>query len=388
MKKKISSIDFPLLAIILALVLIGLMMVYSSSYTFSILEYGDERYFFNRQLMWIIMGLILFFIVSFIPYQWYGKMIGPLVIIMLALLLLVLIPHVGVTRNYSTRWLGAGPLLFQPSEIAKIIMVLYFAKVYTNKRKYIENFSRGLLPPIILLVVVFTLILKQPDLGTGMILVVACGSIILISGARWKHLLALGSIAVVTLVVLATSADYRMKRLTSFIDPFADPQGQGFQIVNSFLAIGTGGLTGTGLGNSVQKLGYLPEAHTDFIMAIIVEELGIIGLAVIIALYVLLLFKGFSIFKHAPNFFGKFIAMGITVQICIQALFNLGAVSGLMPVTGLPLPLVSYGGSSMLITLAGLGILMNISIQSNKGKPGNEPVPQERNFQRPRTVSR
>lgn len=334
------------------------------------------------------MGLILFFIISFIPYQWYGKMITPLVIIMLALLLLVLIPHVGVTRNYSTRWLGAGPFLFQPSEIAKIIMVLYFAKVYTNKRKYIENFSRGLLPPIILLVIVFTLILKQPDLGTGMILVVACGSIILISGARWRHLLGLGSIAVVTLVVLATTAEYRMKRLTSFVDPFADPQGQGFQIVNSFLAIGTGGLTGTGLGNSVQKLGYLPEAHTDFIMAIIVEELGIIGLAIIVALYVLLLFKGFSIFKHAPNFFGKFIAMGITVQICIQAVFNLGAVSGLMPVTGLPLPLVSYGGSSMLITLAGMGILMNISVQSNKERPGNEPPSQERNFQRPRAVSK
>ncbi len=363
-------------------------MVYSSSYTFSILEYGDERYFFNRQLMWIIMGFIMFFVVSFIPYQWYGKMIGPLVITMLVLLLLILIPHVGVTRNHSTRWLGAGPFLFQPSEIAKIIMILYFAKVYTNKRKYIENFYRGVLPPIILLVIVFTMILKQPDLGTGMILVVACGSIILISGARWKHLLALGGVAAVTLAVLATSADYRMKRLTSFVDPFADPQGQGFQIVNSFLAIGTGGLTGTGLGNSVQKLGYLPEAHTDFIMAIIVEELGVLGLAVIVALYVLLLFKGFSIFKHAPNFFGKFIAIGITVQICIQAVFNLGAVSGLMPVTGLPLPLVSYGGSSMLITLGSLGILMNISMQSNKDKSDDRPARQQGNIPKPRIVSR
>lgn len=334
------------------------------------------------------MGLIVFFIVSFIPYQWYGKIIGPLVVTMLVLLLLVLIPHVGITRNYSTRWLGAGPLLFQPSEIAKIIMVLYFAKVYANKRKYIENFSRGVLPPIILLIVVFTMILKQPDLGTGMILVVACGSILLISGARWRHLVALGSIAAVTLVVLATSASYRMERLTSFVDPFADPQGQGFQIINSFLAIGTGGLTGNGLGNSVQKLGYLPEAHTDFIMAIIVEELGIVGLAVIIALYVLLLFKGFSIFKHAPNFFGKFIAMGITVQICIQAVFNLGAVSGLMPVTGIPLPLVSYGGSSMLITLGGLGILMNISRQSNKERPDHNPSRQESNNQKPWVVSR
>lgn len=324
------------------------------------------------------MGLILFFTVSFIPYQWYGKIIGPLVIIMIILLTLVLIPHVGVSRNYSTRWIGVGSFLFQPSEIAKIIMILYFAKVYTNKRDYIENFSRGLLPPIILLIFVFTLILKQPDLGTGMILVVACGSIILISGAKWKHLLGLGSIAFVTLIVLATSADYRVKRLTSFMNPFADPQGQGFQIVNSFVAIGTGGLTGMGLGNSIQKLGYLPEAHTDFIMAIIVEELGIIGLAAIIILYLLLLFKGFSIFKEAPDFFGKFIAMGITIQICIQAVLNLGAVSGLLPVTGIPLPLISYGGSSMLITLGGLGILMNISMQS-KQKNGDKQMKQQVN---------
>ncbi|MEC5422989.1 putative lipid II flippase FtsW [Virgibacillus sp. C22-A2] len=372
MKNKIASIDFSLFITVFMMILIGLMMVYSASYTYAILEYGNATHFFDRQLMWIVLGLIMFFIVSFIPYQLYGKLIAPMVILMLVLLTLVLIPGVGVERNYSTRWLGFGPILFQPSEIAKIIMILYFAKAYMNKRDYIEDFRKGLLPPLILLVVVFALIVLQPDLGTGISLLVACGSILLISAARWHHLFALGAVALMSVILLATSADYRSDRLTSFMDPFADPLGLGFQMVNSYVAIGTGGITGAGIGNSIQKLGFLPEAHTDFIMAIIIEELGILGLSAIVILYMLLLFKGFEIFKYAPDYFGKFIAFGVTIQICFQAVLNLGAVSGLLPITGITLPLISYGGSSMLITLIGLGILMNISMQISQRKKNSE----------------
>lgn len=364
LKKYIKAFDFPLFSVVIILVLIGLMMVYSASSTYAALTYGSATYFIQRQLFWVGLGFIAFFITSLIPYQFYGKYMKPLVLIMLFLLTIVLIPGLGIERNHATRWLGFGSFIFQPSELAKIMTILYVAKAYSNKQSYIQDFKRGVMPPLLLLIMVFALIVLQPDLGTAMTIVMACGSILLISSARWQHLVTLGAIAITSVILLATTESYRMERLTSFIDPFADASGQGFQVVNSYLAIGTGGLTGNGIGNSVQKLGYLPEAHTDFIMAIIVEELGIIGLGVIITLFLAFLFRGFSILKGTNDYFAKFIAIGIIIQISSQAVMNLGAVSGLLPVTGMPLPLVSYGGSSMLITLCGAGILMNISMQN------------------------
>lgn len=371
MKNIMKRWDFGLFTLILLMALFGLMMVYSSSFPFAILQHGEDNYFFNRQLMWIVVGFVIFFVVSFIPYQLLGKFIAPLILLLIVLLGLVLVPGIGVERNYSTRWLGFGPFVFQPSEIAKLIMLIYFAKAYSNKRNYIGEFSRGFLPPLLILVFVFFFIILQPDLGTGISIIIACGGILLLSGAKWQHLAVLGGLAVSGVAMLAFSADYRMDRMTSFVDPFADPLGQGLQLVNSYIAIGTGGFTGEGLGNSIQKMGYLPEAHTDFIMAIILEELGIIGLIIVMGMFVTFLLKGFDIFKKTPNYFGKFLAFGITIQICFQAILNLGSVSGLLPITGITLPLISYGGSSMVITLAGIGMLMNISMQNNKAEQQN-----------------
>lgn len=357
--------DFDLFILLLLISMFGLMMVYSSSFTFAILEYGDATYFLKKQLMWIIFGFTIFAVVSFIPYKLYGKYIAILVFIVILLLALVLVPGIGVERNFARRWLSIGPMLFQPSEIAKLVMIIYFAKVYTNKQDKIHDFRRGLMPPLIMLVIIFFLIAKQPDLGTALSLTVACGAILLISGARWLHLTGLMTIGLAGIVSIAFSADYRVERITSFMDPFADPAGDGFQLINSYIAIADGGWMGVGLGNSVQKLGYLPEAHTDFIMAIIVEELGLFGVVAVISFYLLLLLKGFSIFKKAPNYFGKLLSFGITILVTFQAVLNLASVSGLMPITGITLPFISYGGTSILVMFVSMGILMNISMHAN-----------------------
>ncbi|GGD01694.1 stage V sporulation protein E [Thalassobacillus devorans] len=365
MKQILRSYDFGLLAIILLLSIFGLLMVYSSSFAFAEIKHGNPQYFFTKQLMWLIIGLTLFFFVSIFPYQLYGRWIIPIVFLTFLLLIAVLIPGVGIERNYSQRWLGAGPLIFQPSELAKIAFIVYFSKVYTNKQKDIESFTKGVLPPLIILGAGFGLILIQPDLGTGTSILLACGMILSVSGIRQVHFWSLAGTAAAGVAVLAFSASYRLERLTSFVNPFADPDGSGFQLVNSYLSIGTGGVTGTGLANSVQKLGYLPEAHTDFIMAIVAEELGFLGVAMTMILYLLLLFKGFHIFQKTENPFGRLLALGFTFQIISQAMINLGAVTGMLPITGITLPLISYGGTSMVITFISLGIMMNISLQQN-----------------------
>lgn len=365
MKKLRNIWDFDLFILLLLISLFGLMMVYSSSFTFAILEYGDATHFFKKQLTWVMVGFTVFIITSFIPYKLYGKYVAYMVFGVIILLILVLIPSIGVERNFARRWLEIGPMLFQPSEIAKLVMIIYFAKVYTNKQDKIHDFFRGVMPPLIMLAIVFFLITQQPDLGTALSLIVSCGAILLISGARWYHLAGLVTIAVLGVVTLAFSADYRVERMTSFINPFADPAGDGFQLINSYIAISTGGFTGMGLGNSVQKLGYLPEAHTDFIMAIIVEELGLFGVIAVISFYVLLLLKGFNIFKKTPDYFGKLLAFGVIVLVSFQAVLNLASVSGLMPITGITLPFISYGGTSILVMFISMGILMNISMHTN-----------------------
>ncbi|MFC2947303.1 putative lipid II flippase FtsW [Virgibacillus sediminis] len=366
MRRMMRNVDTGLLMLILLMVAFGLMMVYSASFVFAALEYGNASHFFSRQMIWAVLGLLLFTVVSFIPYQMYGRYIAFFVGLTIFLLVLVLVPGVGLERNYSTRWLGIGPLVFQPSEIAKVVMILYFARAYSKKREYIEDFKNGLLPPLIMLGAVFFLILAQPDLGTGISITIACGAILLVSGAKITHLGGLGLVAGSGIAYLGFSAEYRLERITSFMDPFADPQGNGFQLVNSYLAIGTSGFSGEGLGNSIQKLGYLPEAHTDFIMSIVLEELGVLGLVLVMGMYLIFLLKGFRIFKHAPSHFGRLLAFGLVVQITFQAILDMGAISGMLPITGITLPLISYGGTSMVITLISLGILMNISIQSNQ----------------------
>ncbi|MCY8224094.1 putative lipid II flippase FtsW [Bacillus haynesii] len=363
----LKKLDYVLIASVLFLSTFGLLMVYSAGYPLGYMKYHDGSYFFMKQLQWLLIGLTFFSAAVFFPYKAYSKLIRFLVKLSFLMLILVLLPGIGMEKNNSQRWIQLGSLIIQPSEAVKLVMVIYFAYVYAKKQRYIADFGKGVMPPLLILAAVFFLILKQPDLGTAVSILLSCGAVLLCAGLRIRHLLLLGTMAGTGIVYFAMTAQYRLKRLTSFSDPFQNENGDGYQLINSYLAIDSGGLWGNGLGNSVQKLGFLPEAHTDFIMAVITEELGGVGLVMIIGAYLLIMFRGVRIASKIDDPFGKLLAVGLTFQIMIQALFNLGAVFGLLPITGIPLPFVSYGGSSLMFMLTSAGILVNLSSHVKRG---------------------
>lgn len=360
MKKRLKKFDYGLIAVILALTIFGVIMIYSSSYTLATLDYDHGHYYLMRQLIFLVLGLVAFIVVSFISLKTLGELSPMFVVVSIILLILVLIPGVGVVRNQARRWL-AYPFVFQPSEIVKVFMIIYFAHIYAKKQPYIDQFKKGVLPPLFILAIVFFLILKQPDFGTATHILLICGLIVFFSGVKLRHILLLGSIGLSGVFFLTVSQPYRLERLMSFMNTFDDPSGDGYQLINSYISIATSGLTGNGLGNSVQKLGYLPEAHTDFIMAVIVEELGLIAVLFVISSYIYILYRGIRIAQEVDSLYLRLLALGVTFQIIIQAVFNLGAVSGLLPITGIPLPFVSYGGTSLVFTLISAGILVNVS---------------------------
>ncbi|MCY8372574.1 putative lipid II flippase FtsW [Bacillus haynesii] len=368
----LKKLDYVLIASVLFLSTFGLLMVYSAGYPLGYMKYHDGSYFFMKQLQWLLIGLTFFSAAVFFPYKAYSKLIRFLVKLSFLMLILVLLPGIGMEKNNSQRWIQLGSLIIQPSEAVKLVMVIYFAYVYAKKQRYIADFGKGVMPPLLILAAVFFLILKQPDLGTAVSILLSCGAVLLCAGLRIRHLLLLGTMAGTGIVYFAMTAQYRLKRLTSFSDPFQNENGDGYQLINSYLAIDSGGLWGNGLGNSVQKLGFLPEAHTDFIMAVITEELGGVGLVMIIGAYLLIMFRGVRIASKIDDPFGKLLAVGLTFQIMIQALFNLGAVFGLLPITGIPLPFVSYGGSSLMFMLMSAGILVNLSSHVKRGVKKDE----------------
>lgn len=366
--KKIRNMDYSLLMAILLLSSFGLMMVYSSSSTLAYLSYNSSHYFFIKQLQWIFLSLFFLVIIVLIPYQLYNKLSPLFVVLSIILLTLVLVPGIGVERNNAQRWIQIGSHLFQPTEFIKLFMLIYFASFYSKKQQIINQFKNGVLPPLLILAIVFLLVLKQPDLGSASLILFACGIIVTCSGVKFRQLFLLGSIGILGVGYFAFSSPYRLERLISFMNPFNDPLGEGYQLINSYVAIGTGGIFGNGLGASVQKLGFLPEAHTDFIMAVVLEELGIFGLIFVIGTYIFIMFRGIHIARSCDRMFPKLLAIGITFQIMTQVIFNLGAVSGLLPITGVPLPLISYGGSSTLMTMTSLGILLHLSTNANWNK--------------------
>ena len=357
----LKKYDYVLISAIFLLCFSGLLMVYSASYPLGISQYGDARYFIDRQLKSFFIGLVLFMIAALFPHRLYARLSPIIVMVSIVLLVLVLVPGIGVERNFSQRWIQIGSFMFQPSEAVKLGMIIYFASIYTKKQEYIDHFGKGILPPLLILGFVCLLILKQPDLGTATSVLLTCGMILLCSGARRLHLFMLAGVASLSFVYFAFSETYRLKRILSFLDPFQDPQGDGYQLINSYFAIALGGIKGNGLGESVQKLGYLPEAHTDFIMAITIEELGILGLLLILTLYFLIMYRGIRISIRLKDTFSKLLAIGLTSHIIIQVFFNLGAVSGLLPITGIPLPFVSYGGSSLILMMISGGMLAQLS---------------------------
>ncbi|MBT2678478.1 stage V sporulation protein E [Bacillus sp. ISL-35] len=364
MPTKKSTPDIFLMIVTFALLTVGLIMVYSSSAVWADYKFNDSFFFAKRQMLFAGVGIIAMFFIMNIDYWTWRTWSKVILIVCFVLLVLVLIPGIGNVRNGSRSWIGVGAFSVQPSEFMKIAMIAFLAKFLSENQKAITSFKRGLVPSLGLVFLAFGLIMLQPDLGTGTVMVGTSVVIIFIAGARISHFVGLGLLGVAGFVGLIASAPYRIKRITSFLDPWQDPLGSGFQMIQSLYAIGPGGLFGLGLGQSRQKFFYLPEPQTDFIFAILAEELGFIGGSLILLLFSLLLWRGIRIALGAPDLFGTFLATGIIAMIAIQVMINIGVVTGLMPVTGITLPFLSYGGSSLTLMLMAVGVLLNISRHS------------------------
>lgn len=353
--------DLTLVVTVLILLSIGVVMVYSASSVEALAQYGSAAYFLKRQLLWGVLGLIVMFTLSRIPYEQWAKWSVPMFAFTVFCLLIVLIPHIGVQVNGARRWIGAGPLLFQPSELAKLSVVALFALTLTRRNVPISDFRRGFLPHLGLLVVLFALIIKEPDLGTALSLGGTAIVMMLVAGADLWHIAGLAAVGVPAIGAMIAIEPYRMQRILAFIDPWKDPLGSGYHTIQALLALGSGGFLGTGLGHSALKFFYLPEAHTDFIFAVLAEELGFVGGVALIALFFVFAWRGYRVALAAADPFAAVFAVGLTTMVLLQAVLNIGVVTDSLPVTGVPLPFISYGGSSLLFTMAGVGILLNIS---------------------------
>ncbi|RYL95416.1 stage V sporulation protein E [Sporolactobacillus sp. THM7-4] len=367
MSRNRSSPDHLLLATTFALLATGLLMVYSASEVWATYKFnGDSFYFFKRQLLFAIIGVLLMFAVMKIDYRNWGSWAKIGMAVCFFLLVLVVIPGVGLVRGGASSWLGVGAFSIQPSEFMKVALIIYLAKYLSRHQSDLDHFGKGLLPTLLPVFLAFGLIMLQPDLGTGTVLVLTCLVMIFTAGARIRHFVLMGAVGLAGAAALILSAPYRLKRLTSFVNPWQDPLGSGFQIIQSLLAIGPGGLFGFGLGQSRQKYQYLPEPQTDFIFSIISEELGFIGATIVLLLFCILLWRGLIIAMKASDLFGTLLAVGITGMIAIQVMINIAVVTGLIPVTGITLPFLSYGGSSLTLMLVSIGILLNISRSVHK----------------------
>lgn len=366
-KVKRKPLDYGLLIVVLILLAFGLVMVLSASAPYSLRTEGNSYFYAEKQLKFAILGIIIMFIVSNIDYRIYKGKLADIAMIGAGLLLVaVLIPHVGITRNDATRWLGIGTFQFQPSELMKIALIIFMsAKISKNPGK-IKNFWTGLVPYLALIGVIGGLLMFEPHMSATMIIAVIAVAIIFAAGAKMSQLVPIGVIGMIGAFFLARMKEYRWKRMIIFLDPWQDAQGDGWQIIQSLYAIGSGGLFGVGIGKSVQKYMYIPEPHNDFIFAILAEELGLVGVLAVMILFGLFIWRGITIALKAPDMFGTLVAVGITTMIGIQAVFSMAVVSSSMPVTGIPLPFFSYGGTALIMLLASVGVLLNISRHATK----------------------
>ncbi len=353
--------DLILFAAALALAGIGLVMVYSASSAVAFNRLDDSAYFLKRQAMWIALGLGAMWLARGVHYQRLRVYAVPLLLAAFVCMVAVLIPGIGRVAGGARRWITAGPFSFQPVEVAKLALVLYLSHFVVRRGAAIRDFRRGVLPPLAMTAGFGLLVLRQPDMGSALLLGAVTMVLLFLGGARVLHIGAVLVAAVPALALAVAVADYRLARVVAFLDPWRDPQGSGFHIIQSLLAFGSGGIFGVGLGASRQKFFYLPERHTDFIFAILGEELGLFGTLGLVLLFAVLAYRGWRIARAAPDRFGALLASGITATIVAQAMLNMGVATGLLPVTGIPLPLVSFGGSSLLVTMIQIGILLNIS---------------------------
>ena len=351
------KIDKILFITVIILSLFGIIMIYSSSSIWANYKFNDSFHYIKYQSFFFILGLFIMIFISKINYKFYYKNSNIILLVSFILLVLVLIPGIGSIRNGSRSWFGIGSLGIQPSEAAKISLIIFTSK-YLSKgnNKFID-----IIPVLLIVGVFFLLIMLQPDLGTGLILFISIISVLFISGVNMKFFIGGGIIGIIGVVLLIIIAPYRMNRITSFLNPWKDPLGTGFQMIQSLYAIGPGGLLGNGYLRSVQKHFYLPEPQTDFIFSIICEEFGVVGALIVVGLFIILLYRCIKISNKCNNLFGKYLSFGIIFQMIFQTVMNLSVVVGLIPVTGVTLPFLSYGGSSLLVSMTSIGIILNIS---------------------------
>ncbi len=354
-------IRIPRLAFIVLLMLAaGIIAVYSSSSILGMKRFGDEAYFLKRHLINMIIGFALMFINWKMDYQNLRKLYFPLFIFTILLLVLVLLPGIGRTVDGARRWIGIRGFSFQPAELAKLSIIVYLAHSIEKKGERMKSFLYGLLPYLIIITPIIFLIYKEPDLGTCVIIMLILITMVLAGGLRLRYIFVSFITALPLLYYVIANKKYRFRRILAFVDPWADPAGYGFQIIQSFIAFGSGGLFGVGPGEGKQKLFYIPQAHTDFIFSVIAEEYGFLGVLFIIALFSLFIMEGFRIALRANDRFGCLLAAGITSAIGIQAFIHMGVVMGLLPPKGLTLPFISYGGSSLIVNMIEAGVLMSI----------------------------
>ena len=358
---KNKKLEILLVISVLVLSIFGLIMIYSASNIWASYKFNDPYKFIKNQGLFFIIGTVLMFIISKIDYKLYYKYANIILISCFILLILVLIPGIGTVRNGSKSWFGIGSFGIQPSEFAKLGLIIFVSKYLANNENSVKNIKKGVLPILGLTLLMFGIIMLQPDFGTGTIIVMSIIGLLFVGGVSIKFFLKVGLVGIIGVAGLIAIAPYRLARILSFLDPWKDPLGSGFQIIQSLYAIGPGGLFGLGFGNSVQKHFYLPEPQTDFIFSIISEEFGYLGILIIVTLFLTIILTCFNISRKCNNLFGKYLCFGITFQMAFQALLNLMVVVGLIPVTGVTLPFLSYGGSSLLITLCSIGVILNIS---------------------------
>ncbi|MBW2598674.1 MAG: putative lipid II flippase FtsW [Deltaproteobacteria bacterium] len=362
--------DIALFIVTIILVVIGTVMIYSSSSIIAMEKYGDGYHYIKKQLLFVLIGLGVMAVTSRFPYRYWKKAAYPGVLISIALLSLVVIPGFGLKAGGATRWLRAGYLSFQVSELVKIMLVIFLAHYLTKKIGHIKEFSRVFVIPLVIMMIIVGLVLCQPDFGAAVIMVAVFMLMFYLAGSRIVYLAGIVAAVIPVGVVLILHESYRMQRFMSFLNPWEDPSNAGFQIIQSFISFGSGGAFGVGLGNGMQKLFYLPEPHTDFILSVIAEEGGFVGVVIIILLFCIFVFRGFAISFNCTDMFGMLLASGLTTVIAMEAFINMAAVMGLLPTKGLVLPFLSYGGTSLMMCMLAVGILLNISSrrEQNRGE--------------------
>ncbi|MBN1774419.1 MAG: putative lipid II flippase FtsW [Deltaproteobacteria bacterium] len=366
-----GDFDRVLAATVLCLVAFGLVMIYSASHVQALRQFGSSTYFLSRQVLFAGLGTTTMIAVSYVPFRLYRMLTYPILVLGL-LGLVAVVAGAGTTIRGATRWISLGPVNLEPSELAKVAVVIWLCYSVAKKRELVRSFSVGFVPHVLLAGLTAFLCLLQPDFGSAMIIAFMTFAILFVAGARVSYLLGSLFVAVPIVYQVIAGSAYRSARVLSFLDPWRDRLGAGYQLVESQISFGAGGVLGQGIGEGRQKLLFLPDAHNDFISAIVGEELGLVGVLALLAVFGLLLVRGYRIAARCRDVFGSFLAFGLTTLIGLQALINVGVAMGALPTKGLTLPFVSYGGSSLLVHLAAAGVLLNISRSAAREPAGPE----------------